>query len=183
MSTLPGMRFWKSAWTTDKRMQHRKPSPLSSPSRLPLTRTVPVVGAMGVAAKAEAKEVGKGREAISSLLRRGRPREFAYAIAFEGCVTNRSAVRIRLKQRCILPHVSATVSCLLSARSGLRAREKRHVTLASDVSRNMGMDRSNLHQNTEVGLCRAPWLTFPNLKSPQCHRGRVRASQPLRARA
>jgi len=43
-------------------MRHRKRSPLASPSRLPLARPVPVVGAMGMAAKAApGKGGGKGK--------------------------------------------------------------------------------------------------------------------------
>ena len=98
-----------------------------------------VVEAKAVVAKEAAKGLEGATGLISHLLRRGRPREFAYAIAFEGSVTNRIAVIIKVKLRCILPHVKAMVSCLLSVRSGPRARANRRVHTVSDVSGNMGI--------------------------------------------
>jgi len=142
-----------------------------------------VVGAkVGVAkagAKAEAK--GKGGIGLSSCpLRRARPREYVFAIAFDSSVTNRIAVRIPVKPRCTLLHVKDMVSCLLSVLRGHHARTNRRVHTVSVVSINMGMDKRNLRQNTEVGMCKVTWLTLLPHQS-KCHWGRLVAC-PLRVR-
>jgi len=140
--------------------------------------TMVLVVGLGVGAKvgvAKAKAKAKGATGHSSCpLRRARPRAYVFAIAFDSSVTNRTAVRILVKQRCILPHVKDMVSCLPSVLRGLPARTDRRVHTVSGVSINMGMDKRNLRQNTEVGMCKVTWLPLPSHQS-KCLWGRLGA--------
>jgi hypothetical protein len=133
------------------------------------------VGVAKAGAKAAAKAKAKGATGLRSRpLRRARPREYVFAIAFDSSVTNRIAVRILVKQRCILPHVKDMVSYLPSVLRGLPARMDRRVHTVSGVSINMGMDKRNLRQNTEVGMCKVTWLPLPSHQS-KCLWGRLGA--------